>query len=83
MPLTKAIDEVVDFIASTDAKRVAAFQASESTRDRVADLVARSKVGGLTPDERSELDAALQMEHIMRLAKARARLRLQSQVSGE
>jgi hypothetical protein len=31
---------------------------------------------GLTPEESSELDHYLQLEHLMRLAKARARGRL-------
>jgi uncharacterized protein YnzC (UPF0291/DUF896 family) len=39
----------------------------------VADLVSREKSSGLTPDEKSELDDYLRLEHIMRLAKAHAR----------
>ncbi|HYO15610.1 MAG TPA: hypothetical protein VE685_20630 [Thermoanaerobaculia bacterium] len=39
----------------------------------MADLIAREKVGTLTTDEVWELEHYLQLEHIMRLAKARAR----------
>jgi hypothetical protein len=39
----------------------------------VADLVRREKTEGLSADESSELDHYLQLEHIMRLAKARAK----------
>jgi hypothetical protein len=39
----------------------------------VADLIAREKASELTAEERSELDLYLQIEHIMRLAKAKAR----------
>jgi uncharacterized protein YnzC (UPF0291/DUF896 family) len=38
----------------------------------VAALVAREKTVGLTADEKSELDRYLQLEHVMRLTKARA-----------
>jgi hypothetical protein len=55
----KAYEEVVDFIARGGSPAWAA-------------LVAREKAVGLTADERSELDHYLQLEHIMRLAKARA-----------
>jgi hypothetical protein len=42
----------------------------------VADLVEREKSGGLSRDEASELDHFLEIEHLMRLAKARARQQL-------
>jgi hypothetical protein len=35
--------------------------------------LAREKEGQLAPEERAELDRYLQLEHLMRLAKARAR----------
>jgi hypothetical protein len=44
---------------------------SESTRQRIADLIAREKSSGLNAEETSELDHFLQLEHLMRLAKAR------------
>jgi hypothetical protein len=40
---------------------------------RVYDFLHREKVGTLNPEETSELDNYLQLEHIMRLAKAQAR----------
>jgi hypothetical protein len=42
----------------------------------VVELVQRDKTDGLDADERSELDHYLLLEHIMRLAKARARQHL-------
>lgn len=51
---------------------VAAFHASDAARSRVADLLRREKGEGLSADETSELDHALSIEHLMRLAKARA-----------
>ena len=69
----KVYEEIVDFIArGSGPSSVAAFRPSEEARARVAALVSREKRSGLTPEERSELDHYLQLEHIMRLAKARA-----------
>ena len=70
----KAYEEVIDFIASgTSPDSVTHFHPSESVKDRVADLFYREKTEGLSEDEKSELDLYMQLEHIMRLAKARAR----------
>lgn len=77
MSTTRAYEEVVDFIAAgTSPEGVVAFRASEATRERVWDLVAREKTMGLSSEETAELDQYLQVEHIMRLAKARARQHL-------
>jgi hypothetical protein len=75
--MTKAYDELVDFIAagSTPAS-VVDFQPSADTKRRVTDLIRKEKEGGLLPEEASELDDYLKLEHLMRLAKARARSRL-------
>jgi hypothetical protein len=68
-----AFDEVTDFIAATNPQGVLAFQPSEETKERVADLISREKAEGLSGEEKSELDHYLQIEHLMRLTKARAR----------
>jgi hypothetical protein len=74
-----AYEEFVNFIAAgPSSELVASFQPSEMTRQRVALLVAREKTTGLTAEETSELDHYLQLEHLMRLAKARARQHLTS-----
>jgi hypothetical protein len=77
MAIIRAYEEIIDFIAAgTDPERVATFRASEEVRQRVADLVRREKSDSLTADERSELEHYLQIEHLMRLAKVRARKHL-------
>lgn len=71
--MIRAYEEIVDFIAAgTTPSRVAHFQATPETKERVADLIDREKTAGLSPDETSELDSFLKLEHLMRLAKARA-----------
>ncbi len=70
---TKVYDEIIEFIAAgTTPQSVIDFQLSEAAKERLADLIYRSKTEGLTQDEKSELDKYLVLEHIMRLAKARA-----------
>ena len=75
--MTKAYDELVEFLAagSTPASLLQ-FQPSQETRDRVLALIHKEKDAGLLPEEASELDDYLKLEHLMRLAKARARTRL-------
>ncbi len=73
-PLPKAYEEVIDFIAAgTSPASLVAFQPSPTTKARVGDLIHKEKTVGLSPDEKNELDHYMQLEHIMRLAKARAR----------
>lgn len=77
MAVTKAYEEIVDFIAAGSSPRdVAEYRPSEEARARVADLIAREKTSGLTAEESSELQGYLQLEHLMRLAKMRARRHL-------
>lgn len=69
----RAYEEIVDFIAAgSNPSSVIAFRPSEAARARVLELVTREKAGLLTPDETSELEHYLQLEHLMRLVKARA-----------
>jgi hypothetical protein len=73
-----AYDEFVDFIAAgSTPQSVIDFRPSEDTRAHVADLISRQKSECLSRDETAELKQYLQIEHLMRLAKARARQRMQ------
>lgn len=72
--MTKAYDELVDFIAAgSPPGRLLHFQPSVETRERVHELIRKEKGAGLLPEEASELDDYMKLEHLMRLAKARAR----------
>ena len=69
-----AVRKAMEFIASgTTPSNVVAFRPSEKTKERAADLIQREKTSGISPDEESELNHYLQLEHLMRLAKACAR----------
>ena len=75
--MIRAYDEIVEFIAAgTTPASVAAFEPSPQAKALVADLIHREKTVGLNHDEASQLDQFLHVEHIMRLAKARARAKL-------
>ena len=70
----KAHEEVIEFIAGGPSVRsVADFQASPVAKARVELLLRKEKIDGLTSTEKSELDDFMALEHIMRLAKAKAR----------
>lgn len=72
-----AYEEIVEFIASgATPSNVAAFRPSEKAKERVADLIQREKNSQISPEEKSELSHYLQLEHLMRLAKARAQQHL-------
>jgi len=74
MKTVRAYEEVIEFIAAgTKPSSLIAFQPSDTVKERVADLIHREKTTGLSPDEKSELEHYMQLEHLMRLAKARAR----------
>lgn len=73
MSAMRAYEEVIEFIAAgTSPQNVIAFRPSEGVKERVADLIYREKNFDLSSDEKSELDHYMQLEHLMRLAKARA-----------
>lgn len=73
MPITRAYEEIIDFIVGVRPSDVVSFRPSAEAKARVADLIHREKTSGLSAEETVELDHYLQLEHLMRLAKARAR----------
>jgi gamma-glutamylcysteine synthetase len=77
--LDKADEGIIDLLAS--ASNVLEFKPSEQARTRVWELVAREKTGMLAEAEKSELDHYGQIEHLLRLVKARARRRQQKRTA--
>lgn len=74
MSIIRAYEEVIEFIAAgTSPSSVISFQPSEAVKERVADLIHREKGSGISTEAKSALDHYLQLEHLTRLAKARAR----------
>lgn len=74
MSTIKSYDEIIDFLAGgTTPDALVAFRPSDKAVQRVQSLVAKRKDGSISSEEQSELDDYLQLEHILILAKARAR----------
>ena len=69
-------DSLVDFIAGMDAEKVLAFHAPKDLQSRIEMLLDKKQDASLTLNEKEELDHYFILEHIVRLAKSRARLRL-------
>jgi len=71
--MTRVYEEIVDFIAAgTTPAGVASFRASDEARQRVFELLEKQRANSISPEEEDELAHYLQIEHIVRLAKARA-----------
>lgn len=76
---TPADQEIVDFFVSGPTpEEIIRFRSSEEASLRIEDLIAREKDAALTPEESAELDHCLHLEHLMRMAKAKARIILAS-----
>ncbi|HZO53292.1 MAG TPA: hypothetical protein VFB63_11265 [Bryobacteraceae bacterium] len=65
--------EIVDFFAGTNPEAVIEFHPSSAAQQRLSHLVEREKAGGLSLDEKAELDHFIELEHLLRMAKAKAR----------
>ena len=66
--------EIIEFIATgTTPEAVVNFHPSPEAQTRVTELIEREKESVLSPDEKAELDHFVELEHILRMAKAKAR----------
>ncbi|MCZ7644809.1 MAG: hypothetical protein M5U26_05925 [Planctomycetota bacterium] len=72
--MLKVYTEIVEFLAAgTTPNEIVAFQPSIATKNRVAELIEREKESQLSTEESAELSHYMELEHLMRLAKAKAR----------
>lgn len=72
--------EIVEFFASgTTPQTVVDFQPSVAAQERAVELLELSRQGRLTPEQEAELEHFTELEHILRMAKARARQILAAQ----
>lgn len=71
--INPAYEEIINFLAAgITSQSLVEFQVSETVKERVSDLIFREKNEGISSEEKSELDHYLILEHLLRLAKARA-----------
>ena len=72
--MSPAYHEIIEFIAAgTTREEVANFHPSPDAQRRIADLLEREREQNLSLEEKAELDHFTELEHILRMAKARAR----------
>lgn len=69
-------ESLAEFIATLDPIKVIGFHAPADIQKRVEELLQKKQDTGLSSPEQEELDHYLILEHIVRLAKSRARLHL-------
>lgn len=76
----KIYDEFIDFIAQgTTPETVTKFQFSETTKERIENLVYLAKSGELSLEDKRELDELLFVDHLITMIKAKAHQYIQSQ----
>ncbi len=72
--------EIFDFFASgTTPQTVVDFQPSPAAQQRSLELLELAKLNELTAEQESELGHFTELEHILRMVKARARQILAAQ----
>jgi len=77
MVIYRVFDEVIDFIASGPTPaQIIAFKPSVAMQKRVDELLEKKREKDISEAEAREVEQYLMVEHIMRLAKARARQKL-------
>lgn len=75
---TSIYAEVADFITSQPTlEEIAEYRASASTQQHLDNLLEKNREEGLSADERLELEKILAISHLMTLAKAKARQKMQ------
>jgi hypothetical protein len=73
------LTDVLETLASLPTpEEVLALRPSPALQERLADLLDKSRSGSLPPEEQRAWDQYQYVEHLVRLAKARAALKVQS-----
>ncbi|MDI6794762.1 MAG: hypothetical protein QME81_18165 [bacterium] len=69
--------EVLEFLASLPTpKEIVALRPSKALQARISTLLEKNRTEGLTPDEEQEWEQYHYLEHLVRIAKAKAYLKL-------
>jgi hypothetical protein len=77
---TQNIKELVtDFLGSAPSlEEIANYRLPSGLQERAVALLDKNRSNGLSADERGEMEEFRQIDHLLTLVKAKARLRLQS-----
>jgi len=76
-PESTLFDEITDFLASAPTlDEIIAYKPSEFLDQRLHELLDKNSRDQLTAGERDELDEFLSMNHLLKIVKFKARLKL-------
>ena len=76
-PTDTLFDTVLDFLASTPTpEQIIAYQPPEPLQQRLSELLAQNRSGGLSATEQTELDEFLRMNRFMSRLKLKAQHKL-------
>ena len=76
---SEAYNDIITFmIAGKTPEEIIAFKASDGLNQRMLELITKEKANTISEGEKKELDQYMWLEHLMRLAKARAKKALKS-----
>ena len=73
----RPFDEIIDFLISSPLpENVLSFKPSWETQMKLNNLVQKNEEGNLEVEEAKELEQFLMIEHLLRLAKIKAKQKL-------
>jgi len=79
-PIRTVLDVVTDFLGSAPLlAEIAAYRLPDEFQERAHELLEKNRSGSLSSDERTEMEEFREIDHILTLVKAKARLKLKSQ----
>jgi hypothetical protein len=74
-------DVITDFLSSAPTlDEIAAYRLPDDLQARAHALLDKNRSGMLSPDELSEMEEFRRIDHLMTVIKAKARLKLKSQL---
>lgn len=78
-PVKTIKDVVTDFLGSAPTlEEIAAYRLPDDLQERAHDLLDKNRAGSLSDDERREMDEFRQIDHLLTLVKAKAKLKLKA-----
>lgn len=79
-PANTIKDIVTDFLGSAPTlEEIAAYRLPEALQNYAHNLLDKNRAGMLTSEERAEMEEFRQIDHLLTLVKAKARLKLKAQ----
>ena len=73
-------DVLTDFLgAAPTLEEIAAYRLPPDLQDRAHQLLDKNRASSLTDEERAEMEEFRQMDHLITLVKAKAKLHLRAQ----